>query len=133
MMAIDYGLKEIIKNDGSLEASEKMAFISLVHFFEKDFTANLKRTSLELDIEYGTNDPTLWNKFLNHTSVRNFIENYLNEEIEKRALKALAEGDQKETNKALKIVEAIDKKKKTEDNTNIYVMLLPSKEDDIGL
>ena len=128
--SIDYGLVTLIKNDGSLSREDKMAFVSLAKLFEEnDFKENLQLTSLELDEKLHTNQPSLWQKFLNHTSVKNFIDDYLYEDMDKRTMSALGSGSFKEANKALKVKEVIDKKKRKDDNTNIIVMLLPQKEE----
>ena len=89
----------------------------------------MQLTSLELDEKLHTNQPSLWQRFLNHTSVKNFIDNYLYEDMDKRTMTALGSGSFKEANKALKVKEVIDKKKRKDDNTNIIVMLLPQKEE----
>lgn len=127
-----FGLIEIIKKDGSLNKEDKLAFLSLAKLYENDFKNNLKKTSLELDEDYHTDSPALWKKFLSHTSVANLIEDYRYEVMDKKAMDVLEYG-MKDSNKALKVKETIDKKNKKENNSNIIVMLLPSKEDDIGL
>jgi hypothetical protein len=126
----DYGLITIVESDGSLSREEKMEFISLARLFEENnFRENLQLTSLELDEKLHTNQPSLWQKFLNHTSVKNFIDSYLYEDMDKRTMTALGSGSFKEASKALKVKEVIDKKKRKDDNTNIIVMLFPPKED----
>lgn len=126
-MAKEYGLIYIVQEDGSLETEDKQAYVSLAKLYEQDFRENLKLTSLELDDKYETNDPHLWQKFLAHPSVSNYIENYLLEEADKKALVALS--DSKQAGKAMKSKEYIDKKKKKDDNSRYIVMLLPSKGD----
>jgi hypothetical protein len=126
----DYGLLNIIENDGSLSREDRMAFSSLAKLFEgDDFKDNLQATSLDLDEKFKTNQPALWQRFLNHTSVKRFIDDYLYEEMDKQTMKALGSGSFKEANKALKVKEVIDKKTKKDGNNNICVMLLPQKED----
>ena len=125
-MPKDYGLVTIVENDGSLERDEKMAFISLAKEYEENFKENLDKTSLDLDDDYGTNNPALWQKFLTHTSVRRLINDYLLETAEKKANKALGEM----STKALKVKDRIDKERKREDNTNIIVMLMRPKEEE---
>jgi hypothetical protein len=129
-----YGLVDIVQNDGSLTAGEKATFSSLANLFEQDFKENLRLTSLELDDKLSTKSPSLWQQFLSHNSVKNFIDNYIYEEVEKKAMNAIGEGIT-DSNKALKAKDAVDKKKKREDNTNIIVMLLPEKDEleDLGL
>jgi len=127
-----YGLIDIVKKDGSLKKEDKLAFLSLAKLYENNFKENLSKTSLELDEDYETDSPALWRKFLAHTSVTNLIEDYQYEVMGKKAMDVLGEG-MKDSNKALKVKEAIDSKNKKENNSNIIVMLLPHKEDDIGL
>jgi len=124
----DYGLLEIIENDGSLKQEEKKLFRSLAKLFQEDFKENLKKTSIELDEKFQTNIPSEWRKFLNHTSIKNFLDGYIYEDMEKKAIDAMG-GDNgfKESNKALKVKQVIDEKRKGEDNSNIVVMLLPRK------
>lgn len=126
-MAKEYGLLYIVQDDGSLERDEKQAYVSLAKLYEQDFNKNLELTSLELDEKYKTDDPHLWQKFLSHVSVSNYIENYLLERADKQALISL--GDSKNAAKAMKSKEYIDKKKRKDDNSKIIVMLLPSKGD----
>ena len=112
----DYGLVTIIESDGSLSREDKMAFVSLARLFEENnFKENLQLTSLELDEKLHTNQPSLWQRFLSHTSVKNFIDNYLYEDMDKRTMSALGSGSFKEANKALKVKEVIDKKKRKDE------------------
>jgi hypothetical protein len=127
-----YGLIDIVKKDGSLKKEDKLAFLSLAKLYESDFKKNLRLTSLELDEEYETSSPSLWRKFLAHTSVKNLIEDYRYEVMGKKAMDVLEYG-MKDSNKALKVKETVDKKNKKDSNNNIVVMLLPHKKDDIGL
>lgn len=124
----DYGLSTIIENDGSLDSEDKVVYLSLAKLYEKDFKTNLGLTSIDLDEKYHTSQPSLWQRFLAHTSVRNFIDEYIYEDVEKKAMMAIGSGIT-DSNKALKAKEVIDKKKKREDNTNIIVMRLPEKGD----
>ena len=124
----DYGLSVIIENDGSLDSEDKIVYMSLANLYEKDFKNNLGLTSLALDEKYQTNQPSLWQRFLAHTSVRNFIDEYIYEDVEKKAMMAIGSGIT-DSNKALKAKEVIDKKKKREDNNMVVVLRLPEKED----
>ena len=129
----EYGLIEVIDKDGSLEKDEKLEFKSLARLFQQDFEENIRRTSIQIDDAYETNKPSMWRKFLHHTSIKNFIDDYLYEDMEKQAIKAMGgENGFKESNKALKVKKVIDEKRKGEDNSNFVVVMLPRKTDDIG-
>lgn len=121
-------LEEIIVNDGSLEKDpkKKMLFKSYAVMFSDDLVANLDLTSIELDEKYMTDNPVSWRRFLNHPSVKRFVDGFLNERAEKQAMKQMGEGYQKTTD-ALKVKEMVDSKKEKNDNSNIVVVFMPQK------
>jgi hypothetical protein len=121
-------LEEIIINDGSLEKDpkKKMLFKSYAVMFSDDLVANLDLTSIELDEKYMTNNPVSWRRFLNHPSVKRFVDEFLNERAEKQAMKQIGEGYQKTTD-ALKVKEMVDSKKEKDDNSHIVVVFMPQK------
>lgn len=124
----DSELEQIIMEDGSLAKSgqKRNLFKSYAALFSEDLLLNLYLTSIELDDKYLTDDPVSWRKFLNHTSVKKFVDGFLNEKAEKEAMKTLGLGTAK-SNEALKVKEMVDSKRKTEDNSNIVVVFLPQK------
>ncbi len=127
-MADDKTLYEVVANDGSLadDAEKTMLFKSYATLFEQDFLENLYLTSLELDEKYATANPTSWRQFLRHTSIKNHLESYKTEIQENLADKALNLVEKPRD--ALKMKEAIDKKKDENTNKNIVVFFLPQKD-----
>lgn len=121
-------LEEIIINDGSLDKDpkKKMLFKSYAVMFSDDLVANLDLTSIELDEKYMTDNPVSWRRFLNHPSVKRFVDGFLNERAEKQAMKQMGEGYQKTTD-ALKVKEMVDSKKEKDDNSQIVVVFMPQK------
>jgi hypothetical protein len=121
-------LVELIKKDGALKVDEdkRLLFISYAKMFSKDLKANLTKSSLELDEEFMTLNPTGWRDFLRHVSVKTFIDSFLNEQAEKEAMKTLIAGGDK-SSEALKVKELMDSKKDRDDNSRIIVFCVPQK------
>jgi hypothetical protein len=103
-----------------------MLFKSYAVMFSEDLINNLDLTSIELDEKYQTDNPVSWRKFLNHNSVKKFIDGFLNERAEKMAMKQIGEGSSK-TSESLKIMERVDSRQDKEDNSNMVVVFLPQK------
>lgn len=120
------GLFDLLSEDKNLTGDSKMLYLSLATFFEQDFTENLYLTSVELDSKYGTNTPTAWRKFLSLTTVKNFLEDFRDEDMEVASNRALT-GTPLKASEALKLKKKLDEKKNVEDNSNIVVMLMPQK------
>lgn len=122
-------LEQIVKNDGSLadNREKRMQYISYAVLFSSDFINNLDLTSIELDEKYATGNPVSWRTFLNHTSVKKFIDGFLLERAEKQSMLKLGEGSDKTTD-AIKIKEMVDSKKTGDDNSNLVIVFLPQKE-----
>jgi hypothetical protein len=120
-------LESLIVNDGSIEDKEKkMLFKSYAVMFSEDLITNLDLTSIELDEKYATGNPVSWRKFLNHNSVKKFVDSFLTERAEKSAMKQFGEGSVKASD-ALKIKEMVDSKQDKEDNAHMIVVFLPQK------
>lgn len=121
-------LEQIVLEDGSLkeDKQKRMLYRSLAVMFSQDLVANLDLTSIELDEKYQTGSPLDWRKFLNHSSVKKFIDSFLNERAEKAAMKTIGIGSAK-ASESLKIKEMVDSKKEKEDNSNVVVVFLPQK------
>ena len=121
-------LYEVVANDGSIadDAEKTMLYKSYATIFEQDFLNNLYLTSLELDEKYATSNPASWRNFLKHTSVKNYLESYKTEIQENLADKALNLVEKPRD--ALKMKEAIDKKKDENTNKNIVVFFIPQKD-----
>jgi|LGOV01.1.fsa_nt_gb hypothetical protein len=123
------GLVDIIDGDGSFkdDKEKKILFRSYAVLYEQDLETNLGLTSIELNALYFTDNPLSWRKFLNHSSVKKFIDGFLQEKAEKLAMKRLGENTVK-TTEALKVMEMIDSKKTGADNSNILVVFMPQKD-----
>jgi hypothetical protein len=121
-------LEQLILEDGSLkeDSAKRMLFKSYAVMFSEDLINNLDLTSIELDEKYQTDNPVSWRKFLNHNSVKKFIDGFLNERAEKMAMKQIGEGSSK-TSESLKIMERVDSRQDKEDNSNMVVVFLPQK------
>jgi hypothetical protein len=122
-------LEKIILEDGSLKEDQekRMHFKSLAVIYSQDLVANLDLTSIDLDEKYNTNDPVSWRKFLNHSSVKKFVDGFLNERAEKAAMKNISEGTNTKASDSLKIKQMVDNKMDKEDNSKIVVFFLPQK------
>lgn len=127
-MADNYGLVDIIDGDGSFKDDKdtKSLFRSYAVLYEQDLEDNLELTSIELDANYSTDNPLSWRKFLNHSSVKKFIDGFLQEKAEKLAMNMLGKTTIK-TKEALDVIKMIDSKKTGTDNSNILVVFMPQK------
>ena len=121
-------LEQLILENGSLkeDSDKRLLFKSYAVMFSEDLINNLDLTSIELDEKYQTDNPVSWRKFLNHSSVKKFIDGFLNERAEKMAMKQIGEGSSK-TSESLKIMERVDSRQDKEDNSNMVVVFLPQK------
>lgn len=127
-MAGNYGLVDIIDGDGSFKDDNdtKSLFRSYAVLYEQDLEDNLGLTSIELDENYSTDNPLSWRNFLNHSSVKKFIDGFLQEKAEKLAMNMLGKTTIK-TKEALDVIKMIDSKKTGTDNSNILVVFMPQK------
>lgn len=121
-------LESLIINDGSLkdDKEKRLLYKSFAVMFAEDMINNLDLTSIELDDKYKTENPVNWRKFLNHPSIKKFIDGFLNERAEKAAMRQIGEGSTRAV-EALKIKEMVDSKQDKEDNSNVVVVFLPQK------
>lgn len=121
-------LESLILNDGSLkdDKEKKLLFKSFAIMFSEDMINNLDLTSIELDDKYKTENPVSWRKFLNHPSVKKFVDGFLNERAEKAAMRQIGEGSTRAV-EALKIKEMVDRNQDKDDNSNVVVVFLPQK------
>lgn len=124
----DRTLYQVVSEDGSLaeDLEKSMLFKSYATLFEQDLLNNLYLTSLELDEKYATANPASWRAFLKHTSIKNYLDSYKTEIQEKMADKALTTVEKPRD--ALKMKEAIDKKRDVDTNKNIIVFFIPQKD-----
>ena len=124
-------LEDIIVNDNSLkkdgEREKRIEFISLAKLFDEDLASNIELTSIELDDKYESDNLSGWQRFLQHSPVKKYINGFMDEKAYKLAGKTLRESVDKASD-ALKIKQAIEAKDKGEDNSNIVVWFMPQKD-----
>jgi hypothetical protein len=111
-----------LENDKELQA----LFLSYANLYDEELLDNLKLTSLELDAKYQTANPSSWLKFLKYPIVKRYIDNYLDEDAEKKAQLVLAQ-DAGKARDAIQIQKNIQEKNKKNDNSNIVVLFMPQK------
>lgn len=104
----------------------KRLYMSYANLYDMNLVDNLKLTSVELDVKYSTNNPSSWHNFLKYPIVKKYIEGYLDEIIQKRAMSVLSE-DAGKARDAHMIAKDIDAKNKGSDNSNIVVMFMPQR------
>lgn len=121
-------LRGLVEKDASLVQDKKlrMKYLTYADYFDQDLNENLELTSIELDEKYKTEDVTGWRKFLKNSTVRNYVNDFLDEISEKQARRTLS-GQVEHARDAIKLKESIDANYKGEDNTNIVVWFLPQK------
>ena len=124
-------LVQIILNAPSLQGEEamveRMHFLSLAHFFDMDFKTNLELGSAELSERYRDTRPSDWLAFLKFAPIRKYLDDLMQEKLEKAATKALTKGGMKSSD-AIKIHSKIRDERKKDSNVNIVVMFLPQKD-----
>lgn len=95
--------------------------------FEEDLFENIDLTSMELYTKYKeiTEVPSLWQKFLGHKPVKEYIQGFVNEKARKAANMSMV--NPMKASEAVKVSEHLAKNEISEDNSNIVVMLMPQK------
>ena len=121
-------LRGLVEKDASLVQDKKlrMKYLTYADYFDQDLNENLELTSIELDEKYKTEDVTGWRKFLKNSTVRNYVNDFLDEISEKQARRTLS-GQVEHARDAIKLKESIDANYKGEDNSTIVVWFLPQK------
>jgi hypothetical protein len=109
------------------DPEKRQLYLTYAGLFMSNFSSNLDATSLELDEQYQTRNPSSWQKFLKYPVVKRFIDGFIDERSERTANKVIGTSEMK-TRDALKVKEQAEIKQKGEDNSNIVVMFLPQKE-----
>jgi len=96
-MAKDVQIKEnellsLLKKDTNLlkNLERQMLYISFANMYIMDFKENLGNFTLELDDKYHTSDPDGWRKFLAYPPVKAYIDEFLDEIMDKQSTAALA-------------------------------------------
>lgn len=125
----DYNLTHLIEKDGSLnkDKEKKALYLSYATLYEDELEENLGLTSIELNNKYETASPVSWRRFLNHSSVKKFIDSFLNEKAEMESMKVIGKEGGK-TVDALKVLKTLEDKKEKIDNSKFIIVHLPQKE-----
>ena len=121
-------LSKLLLADKQLKENTDLRQLYLTYsgLFVSNLNENLDKTSLELDEEYQTRNPSSWQKFLRYPVVKKFIDGFIDERSERSANKAI--GTDMKARDAIKVKEQVEQKQKGDDNSNILVMFLPQKE-----
>lgn len=117
----------IIAEDKVIAKKDRPVFSAMAVKFEEDLFENIDLTSMELYNKYReiTESPGLWQKFLKHKPVQDYIQSFADEKAQKSA--SLSMQGLMKPNEAVKVAEFISKKEIKEDNSHIVVMLMPQK------
>lgn len=120
-------LISIIAEDKIISKENRPTFSAMAVKFEEDLFDNIDLTSMELFQKYRelTESASLWQKFLNHKPVKEYIQGFVNEKAKKAANTAMA--NPLKASDAVRVADYIAKNEVVEDNSNIVVMLMPQK------
>jgi len=126
-MSLDQNLITIIAEDKIISKDNRPIFSAMAVKFEEDLFENIDLTSMELFIKYRelTESASLWQKFLQHKPVKEYIQGFLNEKAKKAANMSMV--NPMKASEAVKVAEHLSKNEIVEDNSNIVVMLMPQK------
>lgn len=117
----------IIGEDKVIKSEDRYIFSAMAVKFEEDLFENIDLTSMELYNKYReiTESPSMWQKFLKHRPVREYIQAFIDEKASKAANLSMV--NKMKPNEAVKVAEHLSKNEIREDNSNIVVMLMPQK------
>ncbi len=117
----------IVAEDKIINKTNRPIFSAMAVKFEEDLFENIDLTSMELFTKYReiTESPSLWQRFLNHKPIREYIQGFLNEKARKAANMSMV--NPMKASDAVKVSEHLAKNEIVEDNTSIVVMLMPQK------
>ena len=125
---IDNKLVESLKKDEKLKEDPeyRMHIISMATMFLEDFSDNIYKTSIEMNLKIPYFSVDAWKDFLNYPAVRKYIKSFRDEKIDMVADQGLAEGDKG----AVSIKKAMQENGPQVNNSNIVLIRLPEKRDD---
>ena len=103
-----------------------MHMISMATMFLEDFSDNIYKTSIEMNLKIPYFSVDAWKDFLNYPVVRKYIKSFRDEKIDMVADQGLAEGDKG----AVSIKKAMQENGPQVNNSNIVLIRLPEKRDD---
>ena len=118
-------LIESLKKDEKLNEDRdyRMHMISMATMFLEDFSENIYKTSIEMNLKIPYFTVDAWKDFLNYPVVRKYIKSFRDEKINMVADQGLAEGDKS----AVSIKKAIQGSGPQVNNSNIVLIRLPEK------
>lgn len=124
---MDQNLITIVAEDKIISKENRPIFSAMAIKFEEDLFENIDLTSMELFIKYRelTESASLWQKFLQHKPIKEYIQGFVNEKAKKAANSAMV--NTMKASDAVRVADYISKNEVVEDNSNIVVMLLPQK------
>ena len=117
-----------LKNDEKLRENpdKRMGMISMATMFLEDFSENMYKTSIEMNLKIPYFSIDAWKDFLNYPIVRKYIKSFRDEKINMVADQGLAEGDKS----AVSIKKAIQDGGPQVNNSNLILIRLPEKNDE---
>lgn len=120
-------LIESLKKDEKLkdERDYRMHMISMATMFLEDFSDNIYKTSIEMNLKIPYFSVDAWKDFLNYPIVRKYIKSFRDEKIDMVADQGLAEGDKG----AVSIKRAMQANGPQVNNSNIVLIRLPEKKE----
>lgn len=123
----DNKLIESLKKDEKLNEDReyRMHIISMATMFLEDFSDNIYKTSIEMNLKIPYFSVDAWKDFLNYPIVRKYIKSFRDEKIDMVADQGLAEGDKG----AVSIKRAIQANGPQVNNSNIVLIRLPEKKE----
>lgn len=123
----DNKLIESLKKDEKLNEDReyRMHMISMATMFLEDFSDNIYKTSIEMNLKIPYFSVDAWKDFLNYPIVRKYIKSFRDEKIDMVADQGLAEGDKS----AVSIKRAMQANGPQVNNSNIVLIRLPEKKE----
>ncbi len=120
-------LIESLRKDEKLkdERDYRMHMISMATMFLEDFSDNIYKTSIEMNLKIPYFSVDAWKDFLNYPIVRKYIKSFRDEKIDMVADQGLAEGDKS----AVSIKRAMQANGPQVNNSNIVLIRLPEKKE----
>lgn len=125
---IENRLIDIIKTDTKLDMDVRTEYLTLARSFIADFNHNMLLSSLELDDKYSFGIDA-WSSFLNHPSIKKYVDGFVNELIARSADKSLVTGEK--VRDSIGVKAHMEKVADRGTNFNFVVFRLPEKKEEI--
>lgn len=117
-------LIKMIQDDTKLNKDLKMSYLSMANIYLDKFDTYINKTSIEMNKEVPLGID-IWKDFLNYPIVRQYIQSFRDEQINKIADTGLMKGDKN----AIGIKKVMQDKGPIINNSNIILIRLPEKQD----